>query len=230
MLRRGGDHLASLRRKLQHGAVDGSANAGLFEQRFGNRYVRASRLKRRFQPIWRRNVTLGRGGRITAALLLKIFLGFCDVTAGVCNAFGAAGTLAFRLKFVLEYEAGIRHCALGRKHVVLGIAKIVASFVERLRVTLSLARCGFGFSRLQTGARLFVIEPDQKFAFFDLVVQFYGDFGNAPEKLCADANEAGLRLDATGRGGDPVEFLAPPSRLSKYLRQWTLRPRDRCAK
>ena len=86
------------------------------------------------------------------------------------------------------------------------IAKIVASFVERLRVALTLARCGFGFSRLQTGARLFVIEPDQKFAFFDLVVQLHGDFGNAPEKLCADANEAGLRLDTTGRGGDPVDF------------------------
>ena len=59
---------------------------------------------------------------------------------------------------------------------------------------------------LATGARLFVIEPDQKFAFFDLVVQFYGDFGNAPEKLCADADEAGLRLDATGRRREPVDL------------------------
>ena len=125
----------------------------------------------------------------------------------------------FDLKFVLEHEAGIRHRAFGGKHVVLGVAKIVAGFVERLGVALALARSGFGFSSLQTGAHLLVIEADQKFSFFDRVVPFHGDFGNASEKLCADANEAGFRLDATGRCGNPVDLRRLPSRLSKCLRR-----------
>ena len=114
--------------------------------------------------------------------------------------------MALRLKFVFEHEASVRQCALCRKHVVLGIAKVVACLVEGLGVTLTLARCGFGFSGLQAGARLFVIKADQKLAFFDLIVQLHGDFGNTPKKLCTNADEAGLRLDATGSSGKPVDL------------------------